>query len=282
MTEPRRLVEDGTEFERSILASARLDVAGDESLKRVLVAIGAGAVTLSATASTAGAGAAAGGSAGAAAGGALLGGFGAGAVVKWIGVGAVCVGAAVTAASLARDRPAPVNPHLLVRSSLEPASAPPPEIASSRAGQEPRPGAESSSLDPVPRFAPVAEARKVGDSARSLPAAPPLGASTAAQSRSTPEAVPLPSILGAEVSALDRVRASLAAHDAAGALRALDAYDRTFPHSVLAEEATVLRVDAFVQSGDRTAAEALGRHFLLIHPASPHASHLRQLLDAHN
>jgi hypothetical protein len=39
MTEPRRLIEDGTEFERSALASARLDVASDDGLKRVLVAM---------------------------------------------------------------------------------------------------------------------------------------------------------------------------------------------------------------------------------------------------
>jgi hypothetical protein len=52
---------------------------------------------------------------------------------------------------------------------------------------------------------------------------------------------------------------------------------------VLSEEATVIRVDALEQQGDRAAAAALGRRYLAAHPASPHAPHLRAVIDlAHN
>jgi outer membrane protein assembly factor BamD (BamD/ComL family) len=92
-----------------------------------------------------------------------------------------------------------------------------------------------------------------------------------------------PSTLDAEVSSLARVRASLERSDWRAALKQLDTFGRAFPSAVLADEATVLRVDALMQQGDHGAAKALALRFLASNPSSPHASHLRALVSTmHN
>ncbi len=78
---------------------------------------------------------------------------------------------------------------------------------------------------------------------------------------------------------MDRARAELARRDASQALGELDAYDRAFPSGVLSDEATVIRVDAMTQQGDGATAAALARRYLAAHPASPHAPHLRAVID---
>jgi hypothetical protein len=297
MTEPRRLVEEGTEFERGVLASARLDVGGDDGLKRALVA---GAATISATAlaSTAGAEVAA-GTAGVAAGGAgtLLGSAGLGFFAKWTGVAAFVVfaGTAVTTASLIHRAnppigltaaPPPMNRLAPVRASstttFSASSIAPQYTESERPARvQALPVATGAlPLHTFERIAPPAAPSRVVQVALepepivtvvpSTPPAPMLSLSV--QPR-------LPSSLDAEVATLDRVRLSLAERKATGALKELDAYDRAFPMSVLAEEATVLRVDALMEKGDRAAAAALSRRFLVANPASPHASHMWQVLS---
>jgi hypothetical protein len=49
---------------------------------------------------------------------------------------------------------------------------------------------------------------------------------------------------------------------------------------MLAEEATVLRVDALVAQGNAPAAAALALRFLAASPASPHGPHLRAVIEA--
>jgi hypothetical protein len=66
------------------------------------------------------------------------------------------------------------------------------------------------------------------------------------------------------------------------ALRVLDAYERTFPASALGVEASVLRVDALVGAGDQGAAVALARRILAAAPGSPHAPHLRAVIERSN
>ena len=279
MTEPRRLVEQGTEFERGVLRSARLDSPSDDGLKRTLLAIGAGAPTLSASASTAGAGGAAAGKAGAAGKGlTLLGGVGAGALVKWVGVAVAvaCAGSALTNASLARRRSVPAHlPVSAPAAMLSPSEAPPPNRAPGATGAGSQsPSSEGSDLEPRPKATGTASDR-VTHVASQRSAREELSAASSVEPRPA-------SLLQAEVAALDRVRASLAERNAARALQELDAYERAFPNSDFAEEGTVLRIDALVDSGDVAAARVLARRFLLTNPATPHAAHLSQLLDAHN
>jgi hypothetical protein len=94
------------------------------------------------------------------------------------------------------------------------------------------------------------------------PARPPHVAST------TPTPAPAASSLAEEIKMLDRVSASLSAHDGAGALTELDAYQARFPRGSMTLEATVLRIEALRQSGNGAAADALADDFLAKHPTS--------------
>jgi hypothetical protein len=218
--------------------------------------------------------------------------------LKWTGVAVfvVCAGTAVTAASLVHQGKPPMGmtaASVAMNRLAVPVSARPPPIASAS-----NIAAEDTASERPTRI-------KVLPSGTGAPLfrtleriAPPVAPSQVAQVTLEPEpvvtAVPpsppgptsapsfqprLPSSLDAEVATLDRVRLALAERDASGAIRELDAYDRAFPMSVLAEEATVLRVDALMEKGDAAAAAALSRQFLVANPSSPHASHLRQVLS---
>jgi outer membrane protein assembly factor BamD (BamD/ComL family) len=85
--------------------------------------------------------------------------------------------------------------------------------------------------------------------------------------------------LQAEVSALGKARAALGRRDGQTALEELDLYTQAFPAGLLADEATVLRVDALALSGEATAAAALGRRYLGAHPTSPYGAHLRAVIE---
>jgi len=282
MSEPRRLVAEGTEFERGVLRSARLDAPNDEGLKRTLLAIGAAAATLSTTSATAGAGVVAGGVA-AGGGPSALAGAGASMLAKWVCIAVVvaCAGTAVTDASLAPRHSTP--PHLAAASApaatlLLPAPSPlarvPGVLDLPATDHERPPGLEQTSAEAPSRVKGAANGHKgFANQERSAPA------------ESAP-ALPLkpraPSSLQEQVAVLDRVRALLAERNPARALEELDGYDHAFPSSDLGEEATVLRIDALVDDGDAPGAMALARRLLLKNPASPHAAHLRQVLGAHN
>jgi hypothetical protein len=87
------------------------------------------------------------------------------------------------------------------------------------------------------------------------------------------------STLADEVAALEVARAALRAHDPNGAIVALDRYKGRFPSGKLAPEATVVRIEALNQRGDRGAASALGDRFLAAHPNSPYADRVRSILS---
>ncbi len=86
--------------------------------------------------------------------------------------------------------------------------------------------------------------------------------------------------LTAEVAALDRAREALAAGRGAEVLRELDSYERGVRTGVLDPEATVLRIDALQQVGNRAAAAELARKFVATHPSSAHAPRLRAMIEA--
>jgi hypothetical protein len=85
--------------------------------------------------------------------------------------------------------------------------------------------------------------------------------------------------LGAEIAAIDAARVSLRKGDAAAALDLLDRYAAQSPTRVLETEATVLRIDALVQLGQRARAQSLARDFVTRQPSSRHAERLRQLVS---
>ena len=86
----------------------------------------------------------------------------------------------------------------------------------------------------------------------------------------------------AELASLDQARAALAAGAPARALSLLDAYAAAFPRASMAQEATVLRVEALVRAGDLPAARRVGDAFLANNPRSPSAAHVRSLLGESN
>ena len=87
-----------------------------------------------------------------------------------------------------------------------------------------------------------------------------------------------PDTYGAQVELIDRARALASAKDSAGALRALDEYDRRFPSGLLSEEASLLRIEEIAARGDRETASSLARRFLAEYPRSVHAERLQPLL----
>ncbi|HEY4014450.1 MAG TPA: hypothetical protein VGM06_14005 [Polyangiaceae bacterium] len=289
MTAPPRLVEEGTDLERDLLASARIDVASRHGYERTLAALAAGAATTAAAASsTAGTITAAGGSS-VATGGAVAAGTAAmGVSVKWVGVAAFLVAgsAGLTAKWIARP---PSPPAALVAASPGWASVVRPPAHDPPSRVEP-PGAPTALVEPAVQ-APAPESDEVRRPASQSPriASSELsrvrGATVAPLPPPTPDrGSPAPASprgsLNRELLALDRVRTLLAAPDASRALQELDVYDALFPESLLAAEARVLRVDALVESGDRAGAASLARRLLAADPASPYAPHLHQVLTA--
>ena len=84
--------------------------------------------------------------------------------------------------------------------------------------------------------------------------------------------------LGGEVQALEFVQRALAAHNASAALKQLDHYRVEFGSGALRSEATVLRVQALLMSGNRGAAQALADAYSAAHPDSPYARRIQDTL----
>ena len=77
---------------------------------------------------------------------------------------------------------------------------------------------------------------------------------------------------------LERARRALASGSASTALMELDTYEQSARARALGTEATVLRVEALLQSGQRTSAVALAQRLLAAQPRGPHASRLRSVV----
>jgi hypothetical protein len=171
-------------------------------------------------------------------------------VVKWVVAVALVAGAAVPAARyLRRSGAAP---------AVSTSAAPVPAIA------------VAALAAPSPVAAPD-EPSATTDTTTPIVEAPPSGPLNAARSESKPAAP----ALSAELGALDAARSKLASGDAAGALTALDAYARNFPHGKLGLEAEVVRIDALAKSGQTVAARKRAEAFMKRHPDSVLASRVR-------
>jgi hypothetical protein len=81
-----------------------------------------------------------------------------------------------------------------------------------------------------------------------------------------------------EVKALELAHRALAEHDAPSALDLLDRYRVQFPGGSLSSEATVLRVQALLQNGDRAGAQALVDGYVSAHLDSPYARRLKDIV----
>lgn len=239
MTDPRRLLDESRdELERALLRSVRSDAMPDGSRRRILAGVGLGGAVV-ATTSTAASSLIAGKT--------LLFKGTSQVLFKWIAVsalaGLVPAGAWVARSSTQREVVASA-----VRSAPidEPKATTPSESTTARA---PAPESPPAPAKPVVRE-PKAPVQVVA-------AAPSLSD---------------------EVAALQVARNALADHDASAALAALDRYKSRFGAGRLAPEATVLRIQALVERGDRAQAMALADRFESANPKSPYADRIRSIL----
>ncbi len=253
MNDLARLLEASPHHKtRELLRAALRDVPRAGTAERVLAALGASAVASAGMAAAAGASARS----------ALSGGLKTAAapsvlsmVVKWFAIGAVSGGVLATGSFAAQSRG--VGPVVHGRSSL--AQGHPARAAVRQAA--PNPSAPASSASEETRPAPAVSAAKIAQ------APAPSGASDRGK-------------LAREVESIDRVRRSLAAGDAAAALRELGRYERLVETHVLDREATVLRIEALAQSGQAERARALFETYLEKYPGDPHAARLRARMES--
>jgi len=88
--------------------------------------------------------------------------------------------------------------------------------------------------------------------------------------------------LAKEATSVSRIRSKLAGHDFAEALSGVRAHRASFPHGLLAQEVTVLEIEAHQGLGQEERACALGRAFLDAHPTSAHRTRVSRLLRSCN
>jgi hypothetical protein len=81
-----------------------------------------------------------------------------------------------------------------------------------------------------------------------------------------------------ELEQVEAARAALRAGSPSRSLHLLNEYAQRFPRGSLRTEATVLRIEALSASGDTAAASRLGNKFLAQSPNGPYARRIRSLL----
>jgi len=234
MTDPTRLLQsaDSTDLEKELLRSWESERPSEGARDRALATLGLATVGAGAAASIAPKAASLGWTA----------------IVKWLGLGFVALGAAGAGVSMLSHRHTEASvsgPHAPVQVAAPKASA---ELTAAAATQV-------DPIEPAPAPTTPSVPRPVTRSAR-----------------------PASSSLADQVAELDRARAALDAGDTARTLRIVDAYAAAYPGGALTQEAELLRVDALVRGGNRTEAERTGKHFLAAYPKSPHAARVRALL----
>lgn len=150
----------------------------------------------------------------------------------------------------------------------------------------------SAPLKPAPSAlkAPATEVR-----ATPLPAAPAAAEAEGPAPLALEDLPTLPSVVSAtgsapskqaqgsladEVAQLQKAKLALKGGSPAQALAELGAYGQRFPRPMLGAEATVLRIEALSQTGDKGRAKSLAEGFLAKNPNSPYAARLRTLTGA--
>jgi hypothetical protein len=273
-----RLDEATTDFERELLSSWGTEAPSRQARKRVL-ALGSQAAVIGAAATT-NAASLGGGSllSAAAPHAATLGLFG---TVKWL-VLIVVVGASVGAtAAFVSSKPKAMDPTVALAATAR-ARGPAPSTVIGEAS----PGVDRRAQGAPAPAAAVIPRTGAPERARVAPDRPSLVPVPVAQTPAAPSVAAMPPVaasraslaLGDQAALVDRARAALTRGDAATAARLADEYDTRFPSGVLAQEATVVRIQTLVMRGDTASAHALGERFLVANPTSPHAARVRRLL----
>ena len=273
MTDPTRLLDEGgDDLGSRLLRTGKASRPRPASMERALVAASLAAASSAAVGKVAGA-----------AGGALL-------SAKWAVVGIATVGlVALGAATLAprsgslgsaqqvsppERRATPVTNERTAETTSEPlASTDSTATQQATADVKPTP-------PPAHRAAAPTARRQVTSPPAAVAAAVPETPATASQPSAAPtaELAANHATLAEELTAMDEARRAVAARRPAHALRILDDYAANYPRARFAQEAFVLRIEALVQSGQRSTALTLARRFLASYPKSTAARKVRALV----
>lgn len=292
-----RLVDESTsDFERAVLASSAEDGPEAGACNRALAGLGLATTAVAVAASTQAAAVASGSAAGAgtsslvptaAKGSAVL-------LAKWTGV--VVIGSAIaigsvqyvrgvdergttvsSAAPVPRDKvpsttvpPARAAAQVMIAASAAAKVENPPTVAAGAPSTADRgataPAAAHEVVIPAPGAVTNPAPRNEGNAASAAPTSP------APESKLEPVAM--------QLEALSTIRAALAAGDAPGAIKLIDAFEAQHPSSPLIEEATVLRIDALVDAGRRAEAAAVAGAFAKAYPTSAYGDHVRSKINS--
>ena len=268
MKPPRRILDDGDEWARELISSARTDVPSEQFRRRLARQLGvaAGAAGVSSVASAKA--------------------VAAGIWLKWMAIGATAsvltLGGATTIVSIqgnAPDTAAQVGAGIAAagQSALQAQPTIPPTLPFPTPDAAPT-DSMASTAAPRRQLTPLTNnlrGRPV-DRTTPLPSAPPVAQSAVARSDAAAPAT----TLGEELAAINSVRAALAGKSAQTALRSLDEYASNYPNGHFTTEALILRVTALSALGDHASAKRLADDFLARHPDSPYARRLRSLSGA--
>jgi hypothetical protein len=242
MSDPIRILQADDEFERALLSSAESDAGSTLALKRALAAFSTAALVSTGSVAA---------SAASASGVSLT----ALSVAKWAGVGALVGGLGMSAASVA------VREVGETRSTA--ASAGRRVSATAPRSLQPDPKREIASV-PVLSPPPVEQ-----------PEEPALSAPARSKLTPAPERA---GGLDAELAELQPARAALNSGNPEKALLLLDRFQQSFPRAALGLEASVLRLEALVGSGQFESARRLSQRLLQNQPEGPYADRVRALL----
>jgi hypothetical protein len=257
MTDPAPLkLTARTQFAKTLLESAGGDHSAPGAAQRALLAVGVGASLASLTGGAASSASAA--NTATASSSIGVGSQWAGALsVKWLGLGLLVGSTSLLSLDYAtRDTPAisPTNHALSAVSASAPKRAPADIVPQNT----PSVNATSELL------APPLEALR-----RAASAPPLLNQPEHVEPTAVPNSDPL--------AELQAARSALAVHQPERALALLDAYEHGAASASLAEEASVLRIEALVDAG-RPEAATLGADFLRQYPRSAYAARVRAKL----
>jgi hypothetical protein len=282
MTDPKRLLEEGTTLEASLLGSAMDDAPRKGLDRRIQAALGIGGIAITTgTASTT--------AAAATKAAPYLVSLGIAKWAGWAGIVALGAGAVVGAAAIARHE---------AGSERSPARARASSWISPRATYETLPAAHGVEGARPSGTAAQAEAQAEGRAQEpSAPASEPeavarvpvaaapeakeavVAANPSRSPSTSPVEVPAPPAprLSSELKLMDGANAALDSGDADLALTLLDRHDLEFLHGRLAPEALELRIRAYALRHDDAKVAELGRAFLARYPDSPLVPRVRAL-----
>jgi hypothetical protein len=248
MTDPRRLLEGaGTDIECNLLAADSTEMPDAAAKRRAAMALAIGTASMWPVAAAATTKASTKVSV---------------SLIKLLLIGAAGVGALGT------------GYYLHSRSAAKPSTSAAGLSAPVRGPVSPAVNAKAADETVAPATPPAA-VTPLESLERERPSEPAHRAANAPAAPSAPAAS-----ISSEIRMLDAARRAQASGDGAGAIRALDEYKKQYPHGVLAEESSLLRIEALAKLGNLSAARALAQKFRAAHPDSPHLRRIDSVLAA--